>query len=199
MAYSDFDLRRVLTDFGLTRREDVPLFADVPDLVPGENLRAWLAEYTPFALGIGTEAARSQFLILPIFAEARRLSGGAFSVLPGVTFDVDRARGLTGVCDYLFSQSRELYFVESPVVAVAEAKREDMVAGIGQCAAAMVAVRLFNERSGQAGRVVHGAVTTGNAWRFLRLEGDALSVDPSEFTLVELPKLLGILVHIGRD
>ena len=199
MAYSDFNLERVVTDFGLTRTEDVPLFDDTPPIEPGEGLRAWLAEYRPIALAVGSEAARSQYLISPIFADARRLAEAAFTVLPGVTFDVDRSRGLTGVCDYLFTRSREFHFVRSPIVAVAGAKRDDMAAGVGQCAAEMVAVRLFNERTGDLDRVVHGCVTTGSFWKFLRLSGTVLSIDPTEYGLGELPKVLGILVHIGRD
>jgi len=199
VAYSDFDLEKVVTDFGLSSPEDIPLFDDVPPIEPGEALRAWLAEYQPIAVAVGSEAARSQYLIAPIFAEARRLAGAAFTVLPGVTFDVDHSRGLTGVCDYLFTRSRVLHYVRSPIVAVAEAKRDDMTAGVGQCAAEMVAVRLFNERAGDTDRVVHGCVTTGSVWKFLRLSGAVLSIDPTEYGLGELPTVLGILVHVGRD
>lgn len=199
MAYSDFDLKRVITDFGLTRADDPNLTGDIAPLPPGDVLRDWLAEYVPLATGIGTEAARSQYLITPILAEARRQAGGAFNVMPGIPFDVDRARGLVGVCDYLVTRSREIYYVKSPVVAVVEAKREDLTAGIGQCAAEMVAVKLFNEREGESNRVVHGCVTTGSFWKFLRLDGDTLVIDPTEYGLGELPTILGILVHIGRD
>ncbi len=198
-AHSDFDLKRVVTDFGLTRAGDTNLSDDVAPLPPGDVLRDWLAEYVPLATTIGTEAARSQYLITPILAEARRQAGGAFNVMPGIPFDVDRGRGLVGVCDYLVTRSREIYYVKSSVAAVVEAKREDLTAGIGRCAAEMVAVRLFNEREGDAARVVHGCVTTGSLWKFLRLDGANLAIDPTEYGLGELPKVLGILVHIGRD
>ncbi len=199
MAYSDFDLKRVSVDFGLTVEGDVNLFPDAAPQQPGERLTAWLDEYAPFAIGLGTEAVRSQYLIAPIFAEARRLSGGAFHVMPGVTFDVDRSRGLVGVCDYLFTRSREVFFIKSPVFAVAEAKRDDLTGGLGQCAAEMVAVRVYNEREGNPIPVVWGCVTTGSFWKFLRLSGSVLSIDPTEYGLGELPKVLGILVHVGRD
>lgn len=199
MAYSDFDLKRVTSDFGLRAEGGVNLFHAAVPLSPGERLTAWLDEYVPLAIGLGTEAVRSQYLIAPIFAEARRLSGAAFHVLPGVTFDVDRERGLAGVCDYLFTRSREVFFVKSPIVAVAEAKRDDMTGGIGQRAAEMVAVRVYNEREGSPTPVVWGCVTTGSVWRFLKLEADTLFLDRIEYALPELPTILGILVHIGRD
>ena len=46
---------------------------------------------------------------------------------------VDEPKGLTGYCDYLISRSPRLYYPESPIVAVVEAKREDLNAGLGQC------------------------------------------------------------------
>ncbi len=65
-------------------------------------------------------------------------------------FRVDQAQGLTGFCDYLIARSAKIYYVEAPVVAVVEAKREDIVGGLGQCAAEMVAIQIFNERGGEA-------------------------------------------------
>ena len=119
------------------------------------------------------------------------------NILSGVSFDVDRARGLTGYCDYLIARSTELFFVRGPIVAVVEAKREDMVAGLGQCVAEMVAIQLFNEKEGTPRQVVFGCVTSGNLWRFLKLEGTRLSIDQPEYYLRDLPKLLGILASIS--
>lgn len=198
MAFSDFDLRRVLTDFSLTANEDTDLFADVPPVEPGDAIRHWLAQYEKIAVGVGSEKARSEYIITPVFAEARRLAGNAFNVLPGVTLEVDRTRGLTGVCDYIVARSAELYFLRAPLVAVVEGKKEDIIGGLGQCAAEMVAIRLFNEKDQVTTPRVFGCVTTGMAWRFLKLEGDTLSIDRVEYHLHNLPKLLGILTTIAN-
>lgn len=198
MAYSDFDLKKVLTDFSLVTNEKSDLFAGVSPIEPGDHLRWWLDEYGRLAVGVGSEKARSEYLITPIFAEARRLAQNTFNVLPGVTFEVDKGRGLSGVCDYLVAGSPELYFVRAPLLAVVEGKREDLVSGYGQCAAEMVAIRLFNEKEQAPRPCVYGCVTTGMVWQFLKLEGNILSIDKIEYHLRELPKLLGILVGIAN-
>jgi hypothetical protein len=111
-----------------------------------------------------------------------------------MTFDVDKDRGLTGVCDFLLTRSPERYFVSQPVV---EAKREDIPLGLGQCVAAMVGARIFNERDGVTAEPVYGAVTTGNVWRFAKLEGDLVLIDEPEYYLPRLGKILGILLSMA--
>lgn len=198
MAYSDFDLQKVLTDFSLVTHETTDLFAAAPSVEPSDYLRAWLDEFTPVALGIGSELARSVYLIAPILAEAMRRSPTPVTMAPGVTFDVDKSRGLAGVCDYLLTRAKERFFVSAPVFAAVEAKKEDIVAGLGQCAAEMVAIRIFNERKGKPLPAVFGCATSGNVWKFLKLEGETLFIDSREYYLSDVPKILGILVGIAN-
>jgi hypothetical protein len=196
MPYSSFDLRTVLQNFSLTEERDTDLFAAVGALEPSEFLRPWLDELAPVAVGVNSEKARSEYIITPLLVEARRRAGGTVTVLPGVTFDVDQAQGLTGFCDYLVSRSPEYYFVRGPVLAVVEAKREDLIGGLGQCAAEMVAIRIFNDQEGTPLEVVHGCVTSGSIWRFLKLQGNQLWIDHTEYHIRDAGKLLGILVSI---
>lgn len=197
MAYSDFDLEKVTTDFALAREESLDLFAGVSPVEPSDHLREWLAEFAPLAIGIGSERGRGEAIIFPVLAEAKRRATGPVSVVSSVTFDVDKVRGLTGVCDYLLTRSRDLYFVAAPVFAAVEAKREDVVPGLGQCAAEMVAVRIFNEKKGHPLAAVYGCSTSGSVWRFLKLEGDTLFIDKTEYHLSNLSTILGILVSIA--
>jgi hypothetical protein len=198
MAYADFDLKTALRTFELVEERDADLFATVEPIEISPHLAEWLAQFAPVAQGINTEMARSIYIIAPILAEAIRSAGPPVNALPGVAFDVDRARGLSGFCDYLIARSPEFYFVQAPVVAVVEAKKEDLIAGLGQCAAEMVAIRLFNEREQSAIPVVYGCVTSGNLWRFLKLEGSTLSIDRPEYHLRDVAKILGILVKVIR-
>ena len=47
---------------------------------------------------------------------------------------------------------------------------------------------------------MHGAVTTGTNWRFLRLEGITLFIDQPEYYLDQVEKILGILLYcVGGD
>ena len=195
MSYSDFDLRAARERFGLTLVEDQDLFADVAEVEPGEWLRRTLDEWAPAALAMNTEKARSEMIIAPILMEVVRQSGRTVNLFSGIAFDVDRERGLNGACDFLLARSRERFYLSQPVIAVVEAKREDIVGGLGQCVAALVAAQIFNARS-QEGPVgsVYGAVTTGNNWRFLRLDGNTVSIDRPEYYLHQIGKILGILL-----
>ncbi|MCI0462568.1 MAG: hypothetical protein L0Z62_36930 [Gemmataceae bacterium] len=198
MPYGDFDLKTAVQKFGLTEQRDLDLFAAVEPLQPSEFLRTWLDEFAPVALGVNSEKARSEFIVAPVLAEGKRRAGTTATVLPGVTFDVDKAQGLTGFCDFLITRSPEIYYVQGPILAVVEAKKEDIVTGLGQCAAAMVAIKLFNERENTPVPAVFGCVTSGSIWRFLKLEGTTLFIDLPEYYLRDVPKILGILVQIVR-
>jgi hypothetical protein len=197
MAYSDFDLRAVRERFGFTLREDLDLYAATPGVEVSRELREFLRVWSPAAMAMNTEKARSEMIIAPILMEAVRLSGYRLNLFSGLSLDVDKERGLTGVCDYLLALSPERFFLSHPVVAVVEAKREDITGGLGQCAAAMVGAREFNQREGRAEVAVHGAVTTGSIWRFLKLEGDVLFIDLPEYYFDQVGKILGILLAIA--
>ena len=134
MAFGDFTLRSALDSFGLTQERGVDLFEGTPALQPSPFLQVWLDEFAPRAVGVGSEAARSHFIIAPFLAEAQRRATGPVNVMPGVTLDVDRSRGLNGYCDFLISRSPEIYFLRGPLAAVVEAKREDIVGGLARIA-----------------------------------------------------------------
>jgi hypothetical protein len=44
--------------------------------------------------------------------------------------------------------------------------------------------------------VVSGVVTTGAAWKFLRLSGTTVTLDIPEYFGAELGRIMGILAHI---
>ena len=197
MAYSDFDLRTARERFGLHLREDLDLFAATPEVQVDAQLREFLRVWSPAAMAMNTEKARSEMIIAPVLMEAVRLSGYHVNLFSGLSLDVDKERGLTGVCDYLLALSPERFFLSHPVVAVVEAKGEDITGGLGQCAAAMVGAREFNQREELGDTVVHGAVTTGSIWRFLKLEGNVVFIDLPEYYFHQLGKILGILLAIA--
>lgn len=197
MIYSDFDLRTAVDTFALIMEREIDLFATVEPIAPSAALQGYLDEFAPIALGIGTEKARSELLIAPILVEVRRRSRPPMNFLPGVALDVDRSRGLTGFCDFLITRSAGYFYLRAPLVAVVEAKREDIIAGLGQCVAEMVAIRLFNERESSPTPVVYGCVTSGSVWRFLKLEGPTITIDRPEYYIRDTAKLLGNLVHVS--
>ena len=194
MAYNQFTLDDVKQKLGVAVRETVDLYAAVPPVAPSAALVEQLRENVPLALAIGTEKARSEFIIAPVLLEVRRRRAGAVSLFSGTEFTVDPARGLVGFCDWLLARSPEQLTVEAPVVAVVEAKNENMRAGIAQCLAELVAARAFNAGRKHPVPVVHGAVTTGDLWRFLRLDDAGAEVDLSQHPIQHVDRILGVLL-----
>jgi len=191
MSFKDFSLPVLLRTFKLTYSE-ASLFAAVPEHTPSDWLSLTLAETVPLGLALSNEKARSEMIIAPVLVEVRRSLNHQVGLFSGVEFDVDAGQGLTGVCDFILSRAPEQIFLSAPVVSVVEAKQENIKGGVGQCAAEMVAARIFNERAGHAVDAVYGAVTTGDNWRFLKLTEAHLTVDADEYMLHQIGKILGI-------
>ncbi|MEG3936266.1 MULTISPECIES: hypothetical protein [unclassified Microcoleus] len=198
MAYSDFNLDRVLKTFDLAYSEIVEIFTPAPELEYSRLLTETLQENLPVALGSNTEKSRSELIIAPILMEVRKLLHHRVSLFSGIDFTVDAERGLNGNCDFLISRSPELLIVKAPVIAIVEAKKENINSGLGQCIAEMLAAKIFNEREGNEITTIYGAVTTGDRWKFLKLEGQAVFVETTETLLTNLGKILGILA-LGMD
>jgi hypothetical protein len=194
MAYSDFTLAKAKTAFGLTSKEGNNLFATVVAVQPSTSLSQTLTEFTELATLIGTEKARSEFLIAPILAEVRRQLDYRISLFSGTEFNVDPSKGLQGFCDFILSASEEQLYIDAPIMTIVEAKREDIIGGLGQCVAAMVAAQQFNEGKGQPMPKIYGAVTSGTNWRFLMLEGTSISIDSPEYYISQINHILGILL-----
>lgn len=200
MAYSDFKLSDLTRTFSLILDETVELFASSPEVPVSDWLSDTLRETLPLALAVNTEKVRSELIIAPILVELRKQTGRTISFFSGVDFTVDASQGLNGVCDYLVSASPEQLYVIAPVLVIFEAKNENIKGGFAQCAAAMVAAQLFNEREGNALPVIHGVVTTGTNWRFLQLEGRAVRIDRREYYIDNVERIMGILLSItGRS
>lgn len=194
MAYNQFSLSKVKKDFDLAVDETRNLFADVGAIAPSGFLQQVLEEYIPLATVINTEKARSELIIAPVMMEVRRQTGNRVSLFSGSAFDVDQERGLSGYCDFILSASREQIEITAPVVTVVEAKKEDIIGGVGQCIATMVAAQIFNERVGNEINTVYGVVTSGTNWRFLTLAGAVVYVDLIEYYVNRVDKILGILL-----
>ena len=197
MAFADFRLESAVDRLGLTLAPRADLFAGVEAREVPPVLRAVLDRWAPQALEVNTEKARSELIICPILMEAAHMAGDEVGVYSGVSFEVDRERGLFGTCDFLIGRRAGPFLLGSPLLAVVEAKNEDIPGHLGQCVAEMVAARVWNERKGRPARPIHGAVTTGVDWLFLRLDGDIVTFDVRERFLDDVGKILGHLVAIG--
>jgi hypothetical protein len=194
MAYSNFTLIKVKETFGLTLEETRNLFAELAPVPPSNLLRQVLEENLALATAINSEKARSEFLIAPILSEVRRQMNYRVSLFSGTEFNVDASDDLVGFCDFILSASQEQYFISAPIVIIIEAKNENIIAGLGQCIATMIAAQRFNRQAHNAIPVIYGVVTSGTLWRFLTLEHQTVCIDAVEYYIREVDKILGILL-----
>jgi len=193
MAYNQFSLDDVKQRLGIVLHEQIDLFGDIAPVTPSNLLQETLRDAAPVALAVSTEKSRSEMIISPILLEVRRRHDGKVSLFSGTEFNVDESRGLVGFCDWLLARSPEQLAIEAPVLAVVEAKNENLRQGVPQCIAEMVAAQAFNVKRGKQ-RAVHGAITTGDIWRFMRLQGTRVELDLTMYYLDNLDKVLGILI-----
>lgn len=196
MAYSDFTLKKVKAEFQLKTVESVSLFDEVPEAEISSYLAATLARNVQLALSINTEKARSELIIINILVEAKEMLEESISLFSGIDFTVDRDLGLSGFCDYILSQSAEQLYLDVPVLAVVEAKNEDIISGLGQCIAEMYAAKLYNEKENRLLPCIYGAVTTGDEWKFLKLAEDTVFIDKPSYYISSIGKIMGILAHM---
>lgn len=145
-------------------------------------------------LALRSEKARSEFIVAPILLAVREISGNQIAILSGEKLDVDASKRLVGECDFLLARAEPLPRLRPPLLTIVEAKRNDIDLGLGQCAAQMVAARIFNERAGVAPRPIHGCVTTGENWQFMRLDGTELMIDPLRIYINRVDSILGALL-----
>ncbi len=196
MSYSDFTLKKVKEEFGLKFIEDSDLFSDIPETPISDYLTVTLNYNVPLAMAVGTEKARSEFIIANVLLELRKLLGNKISLFSGVIMDVDKGKGLTGFCDFIISKSQEQFYISAPIIAVVEAKNEYIAGGLGQCIAEMYASKLFNERNGLQLPAIYGVVTTGNTWKFLKYAGDNVYIDLREYHITSADKIIAILMNM---
>jgi hypothetical protein len=196
MAFSDFAYPAVLAEFGLTERTVLNLFAGVPPVAPNPPLVAALPVNIALATGAHSEAARSTWLVGPVISDLWARYDGTLSVNPGVDFDADPAARLTGRCDFLVCRGPQRPVIGVPVLLIFEAKRDSIPDGLGQCIAGMVGAQRYNARAKSPVDPVYGCVTTGSLWRFLRLSGANVTLDLTEYTLADVDRILGVLVHM---
>lgn len=199
MSYSDFTLDRVRKTFGFTISDKIDIFASVHEVDCPPLLAEVLRENVPLALASNTEKSRSEMIIAPILIALRKYLNNQISLFSGIDFTVDSAQGLNGNCDFIISRSPELLILNAPVVTIVEAKKENINAGLGQCVAEMLAAKLFNEREGNNIQTIYGTVTTGTTWKFLKLIGQVIEIDLSEYYINDIGKIIGILSNIVTE
>jgi len=195
MPYSDYTISEIKEKFEIVIEQRTNIFPNIKEEKISDSLNGILDENIPLALAIHTEKARSEMIVTPILIELRKILNHRISLFSGVEFNVDKEKGLNGICDYIISLSEEQLYISSPVISIVEAKNDNIKSGLGQCAAEMIASKIFNEQKANQIKTIYGIVTTGSNWRFLKLE-DKLYVDIKEYYIEQPEKIMGIMLHM---
>jgi hypothetical protein len=199
MAYSDFTLLQLERDFGLVVRRQSGIFREVAPVEISARLRANLTEDAEIALLGGSEKARSEYLIGPIMSEVYHKAKDRATLFSGTEFNVAPDLGLVGFCDFMLSRLAMAPELRAPVVAVVEAKKEDIPKGVPQCLAELVAAQIFNAAAGSAIETLFGIITTGEVWRFLRPQGTNALIDSDDYFLSQPEKIVGIILSMLNE
>lgn len=193
MPYSKFTLEELKHKFNITLTGSKGKFNHLPEVAPSQFLLEALEEYVPLAVAIGSEKARSELIVAPILVAIKKHLNKQISLFSGIEFNVDTELGLNGFCDFIISNSTQQFFIESPVIALVEAKNDNLKSGLAQCMAEMIGAQIFNQRQGNEISTIYGSITTVTVWQFLQLEGETVILDLQEYSVENLPKILGIL------
>ncbi len=192
MPYSSFTIEQVQRQFQLNVATGI-FFVDLPKFSPNQWLIDLLVKSVPFATTLGTEKVRSELIIAPLLFEFRELLSRDIGLFSGVDFTIAPELGLNGVCDFLLTRSSNEVIIQVPAIVIIEAKKGELNAGWGQCAAEMIAAQKFNQANGSEVATIYGCVTTGTQWQFLKLTSQDLTIDVSEYALEPIDRILGIL------
>ncbi len=193
MAYSDFTISQLGSEFGLKIQFKAGLFREIESRPISEELQKMLDYNVPLATAIDSEKARSEMIVSPILIELKRQKDNELGFFSGVSFDVDIEKGLRGVCDFMFSKSPEQLEPTAPVVILVEAKRQDFRNALPQCVAEMYAAKIFNQSRNLDIPIIYGVITIGTVWQFLKLENLLVESSGEEYTIEDVGKIFGIL------
>jgi hypothetical protein len=141
-----------------------------------------------------SEAARSELIISPLLRSIYKNHSKDYSfwIQKTITFD----KVLSGTPDYIFSKKSVLgkTVLETPIVIVVEAKKNDFEQGWGQCLAELVAAQKINQDEKKS---VYGIVTDGNLWQFGYLNADVFTKNEENYTIDNINLLYGALEYLA--
>jgi len=106
---------------------------------------------------------------------------------------------LSGEPDYFVSAWRDEVIdklINTPVLAVVEAKKQDFEGGWGQCLAEMIACQKLNQ---DEKLTVYGIVSTGLSWEFGKLETNIFTKHLLSYSISDPQKILGNLDFIFAE
>jgi hypothetical protein len=188
MAFSDYkSLEQVQQEFKIRYHEE--------DFLPQLWIAIPASFYEEFEFNItvmdafSSEAARCELVIFPVIREIYKRYADKSALWVQKSFAVDGM--LSGTPDYMLSRKSDLgkTILETPLLLLVEAKRNDFEQGWGQCLAELVAADRLNSQS----RPIYGIVTDGKLWEFGRLDHQVFTKNLASYTITDFEKLFCVL------
>jgi hypothetical protein len=168
----------------------IPWGITVPSHPPSATLTDNLRRLRVFDLET-TEVAKT-LLIDTLFAEIVP-NHANLKVWKAMPLETDT---LTGITDYLIAP--DYAYLSTPLLCVAEAKRDDFVQGRAQCIAEMAACQWVNRQRAHE-TDIYGIVSNGQGWQFYKLTLNGEVYETGLYTIEFLPELLGVLDFICAE
>ena len=182
MAYNKFKIPSLQSKFGLTVQKDYWLPETLVSFDEDTILMNLLKESAKTYLG--SEKARSEFVVTPILQALSRKNKDLFSIFSGYEFNIDKSQELNGFCDFILSSPFNGFVVEAPAFFIVETKKSDIDDNaIAQCGSELYAAQIFNAQKGKPQNAVYGCVTSAYSWAFLKLEEKTITIDPNYASL----------------
>lgn len=137
-----------------------------------------------------SEAAICENLIYPILKTAWRRYSDILAIWSRPNLLLDNE--LSGIPDYVISKKSELgkIMLESPYVAVVEAKKDDFTSGWAQCSSEMYAMQQLNNEDDLP---IYGIVSNGETWECACLEKQVFTKFKQIYIIQRLDELFSVL------
>jgi hypothetical protein len=169
MAFSDYkSIAQVQTEYQ-TKYKEVN-FIEPADYSPSQVFLDELKFNQENIDIFASEAARCEAVIFPVLREVYKhyYQQTSLWVQKSIAFD----NKLNGTPDYLVSRRSALgkTMLETPIIVVVEAKKNDFEQRWGQCLAELIAAARMNGES----TPVYGIVTDGKLWEFAQFMDNTL-------------------------
>lgn len=132
----------------------------------------------------------SKKLLIDAICEEAMITSDRLRIWKGPQLEGDIA---TGYVDYLVAKRKR--YLETPLLCIIEAKKDDFEQGLAQCLVEMQACQWQNSQAGHA-IDVFGIVTNGEGWRFYRLTTTGDVYETPLYSVGDMDLLLGRLRHV---
>jgi hypothetical protein len=199
MSYADFTMQKIREELNLEITNANLLFNTSDEYAFSDEFIDFINQGLQLASAIDNEKARSEFIVAPLLLRLKSVLNNKISIFSGTELNINKEKGLNGICDFLIAKSDKQYILTHPIIALVEAKNGNIYCGLGQCMAEMYAAQLYNQKYKVENQVIYGIVTTGSEWKFLKLQDNVITIDNNEYFISNLPRLFSILAFIVKQ